>query len=189
MPPEEGTTGISAAGPSTTSSAGPHQTEPAQSRSSATLNAVQALVALSLNAPLSGSLGHNMRTSVRQIEQPRPNQRPHTQTSPTHRTLPLNEAVPSTRAHIPPPLTHLCMATIADNCSGLVSVNGLAEELCIRILREILLRGRLDYRLCRVFIESGHEELSKAVSSLNLFDALGCGRPSGGAGLGSDCRR
>ena len=78
---------------------------------------------------------------------------------------------------------------MADNTSGLVSIEGLAEELCIRLLREILIRGKLDYKLCRVFIESGHEELSKTVASLNLFDALSCLRPSGGSGFGSGCLR
>ncbi|KAM3575089.1 hypothetical protein VYU27_003003 [Nannochloropsis oceanica] len=110
---------------------------------------------------------------------------PHT--SPTHRTLPLEQAIPSTRAHSPLSLTQLCLVSIAENSAGLVSIEGLAEELCIRLLREVLVLGKLDFRLCRVFMESEHEELSKAVASLNLFDALGC-VPARGSGFGG-CRR
>lgn len=51
-------------------------------------------------------------------------------------------------------------------------VTGLEETLAIRLLREVLVRGRLTYRLATVFIESGHDELSQAVSQLNLWDAI-----------------
>ena len=195
MPPEDGqseasvTTGAPASSGSSTCS-------------TATVEAEQAFAALSMEGP-SGDMtvaaastsstsvnsGSTASTSVNASSRARPPPRTRTHSSPTHRTLPLEQAVPSTRAHSPPPLTQLCLAAIAENSSGLVSIEGLAEELCIRLLREILLLGKLDFRLCRVFMESEHEELSKAVASLNLFDALGCQRPAGGGGFGSDCRR
>lgn len=155
----------------------------------------QSEVSVTTGAPVSSATG----TAAEAVEQafaalsmeelPSSRARTRTHSSPTHHTLPLEQAVPSTRAHSPPPLTQLCLSTIAEHSAGLVSIEGLAEELSIRLLREILLLGKLDFRLCRVFMDSEHEELSKAVASLNLFDALGCARPSGGYGFGSGCRR
>ncbi len=176
MPPEDGTS----AGATTTTTAA----TPGVGASSVPAATEQAFAALTLGdgAALSSSGSSSSSSYGRR--------RPRSHSSPTHRTVPLEEAVPSARvAHSPLPLADLCLGAVADNCASLVSIAGLDEFLAIKLLREILLRGKLDFRLCRVFMASEHEELSKAVASLNLYDALSCERPAGGHGLGSGCKR
>ena len=112
----------------------------------------------------------------------RPRRRPPT-TSTTHRTVPLAEAIRSPTLATPPSLVEASLAAIADHCDALVDIQGLDEGLAVRLLGMILQRGKLDYRLCRVFIESGHPQLAAAVSSLNLYEGLSCQRMDGGAGF------
>ena len=182
MPPEDGQSEVSVATGAPVSSG-------SLTCSTAAVEVEHAFAVLSIEGPSGDSAGATASTSstssiVRTSSRARP---PPHHSSPTHRTLPLEQAIPSTRAHSPPPLTQLCLVSIAENSAGLVSIEGLAEELCIRLLREILVLGKLDFRLCRVFMESEHEELSKAVASLNLFEALGC-VSARGSGFGG-CRR
>ncbi len=106
-------------------------------------------------------------------------------TTTTHRTVPLAQAIPSRALRsAPPSLVDLALAAIADNCASLVDIRGVDEGLAVRLLGLILQRGKLDYRLCRVFIDAGHPALAEAVAGLNLFDGLACQKVDGGGGGG-----
>lgn len=41
------------------------------------------------------------------------------------------------------------------------------EVVTLRLLREVLCQGRLTYRLAKVFIDSGHDDIAQYVSCGN----------------------
>lgn len=171
MPPEETPVATTAAAPATAAAAAHHDDEEAPPRARAASDEEGSSGSGSVSGSGSGS-------SSRQ----RPRRRPPTR-SRTHRTVPLAEAIRSPTLATPPSLVEASLAAIADNCDALVDIQGLDEGLAVRLLGLILQRGKLDYRLCRVFIESGHPQLAAAVSSLNLYEGLSCQRMDGGAGF------
>lgn len=88
-----------------------------------------------------------------------------------------------------PPLTELCLDSIAENCANLVDLRGVAEEQTIALLGKIMSRGRLDYRLACIFRDAGHRELSEAMQSLDLFAAVPSHMALGHrGGFGGGCR-
>jgi hypothetical protein len=118
------------------------------------------------------------------LQRPRPPPRPVRHATTTHRTVPLAQAIRPPASTTPPPLVDLALAAIADHCASLIDIQGLEEGLAVRLLGLILQRGKLDYRICRVFMASGHPALADAVAGLNLFDGLACQKPDGGGGVG-----
>ena len=76
------------------------------------------------------------------------------------------------RASAVPPLTDLALDALADNAAGIVDLQGISEDLTIALLGKIMQRGRLDYRLACIFRDSGHRDISEAMSSLDLFAAV-----------------
>lgn len=71
-----------------------------------------------------------------------------------------------------PPLTEMALNVLADNCADIPNLQGIPEELLVSLLGKIMQRGRLDYRMALVFIDSGHEDIADAMKSLDLFAAV-----------------
>lgn len=178
MPPQE-VTGASGAAATAASSSHP---PPAEDEGATT--PVPGLASLSLSSGDGDASGSSSDGSTRQPQQSRA-PRPVRHATTTHRTVPLAEAVPRARAPtMPPSLVDLALAAIADRAAAIVDLQGLDEGLAVRLLGLILQRGKLDYRLCRVFMEAGHPALRDAVAGLNLYDGLACQKADGGGGAG-----
>eukprot|EP00613_Pedinella_sp_CCMP2098_P000889 CAMPEP_0171624166 /NCGR_PEP_ID=MMETSP0990-20121206/18442_1 /TAXON_ID=483369 /ORGANISM="non described non described, Strain CCMP2098" /LENGTH=124 /DNA_ID=CAMNT_0012190633 /DNA_START=236 /DNA_END=610 /DNA_ORIENTATION=+ len=83
----------------------------------------------------------------------------------SQKPLPAQKPVPS--------LFSLCVVKLADSDASLTDLSGLDEYAGGAILREILMRQRLTFRLANVFINSFPEtELSAALQSLDLYAGL-----------------
>ena len=76
------------------------------------------------------------------------------------------------------PLQTLCLDSIAANLDALVDLRGIDPHLVTALLFRIVSKGKLTVRLAQVFIDCGHEEVSTAVSGLDLFNAMPGARDS-----------
>ena len=88
--------------------------------------------------------------------------------APPHRTTVLRPPPPA----VVPSLANLALATLATHADAIADVSPLDEICATALLREIMRRGKLTTPIARVFIGSGHQELSEAVSQLNLFAGI-----------------
>ncbi len=72
-----------------------------------------------------------------------------------------------------PSLVNLCIKLLVDNSTRLKDLSGLAEDVGISIIAEVIARQRLTYPLAHVFIRSfPGTELAAAVKSLDLYAAM-----------------
>ncbi|CAN0030035.1 unnamed protein product [Heterosigma akashiwo] len=85
----------------------------------------------------------------------------------THRTVRLSEQI-----FQPCSLAEICLKFLTKNSQQIVSVQGLEKSLALQLLKQILLENRLTFQLAKVFIACGHADISEAISSLNLIDAV-----------------
>jgi hypothetical protein len=72
-----------------------------------------------------------------------------------------------------PKLVNLCLDRLANNLDTLHDVSAIRDEaLCAALLHRIIARGKLTFRLARIFQQCGHADIEEALETANLFDAL-----------------
>ncbi|KAG5177189.1 hypothetical protein JKP88DRAFT_226857 [Tribonema minus] len=90
---------------------------------------------------------------------------------PTHRTITVQmkcAAVPS--------LTDMAISKLADHCESITDISCLPEMLAVQLLSEIMRRQKLTFALAKVFMNCGHDDICRAMESLNLFNAVPVGK-------------
>lgn len=72
-----------------------------------------------------------------------------------------------------PTLRAKCLTMLAEESAAIVDLSGLDEITGIYLLREIVLRRKLTYRLANIFIHSFPDStISEELNNLNLFAAI-----------------
>lgn len=77
------------------------------------------------------------------------------------------------------------MRTLAEYPTGILDLRGIPEHLLVELLRRVMERGQLDYRLACVFRDAGHNDIREAMESLDLLGAM----PTHNAIGDRNCRR
>ncbi|CAN0058761.1 unnamed protein product [Ectocarpus sp. 4 AP-2014] len=65
---------------------------------------------------------------------------------------------------------------LAEHADKIVDLRGVGQDTARQLLEEIMGRQKLTYPLAKVFMNCGDDELSSAIASLNLWDAIPAGR-------------
>ena len=85
-----------------------------------------------------------------------------------------------------PPLTDICLDQLAQHPEMIFDLRGIAEHLAVGLLYRIMRGAKLDYRLACVFRDAGHEPITEAINSLDLYSSIPTHNSLGSRG---GCRR
>ncbi|CAN0546514.1 unnamed protein product, partial [Ectocarpus sp. 12 AP-2014] len=80
------------------------------------------------------------------------------------------------RVYQVPTLRYCCVQVLAEHADKIVDLRGVGQDTARQLLEEIMGRQKLTYPLAKVFMNCGDDELSSAIASLNLWDAIPAGR-------------
>jgi len=77
------------------------------------------------------------------------------------------------KAHRIPPLSETVLNWLACHPDSIIDLRPVKEErLVLALLHRIISKGRLDFRLAKVFQECGHEEIESALAHADLLDGI-----------------
>lgn len=72
-----------------------------------------------------------------------------------------------------PKLSALCLDWCERNLDELTDLRLVREEgLVLELLRRVIASGKLTFRLCLVFKQSGHDAIEEALAGVDLIDGL-----------------